>query len=132
MLLLVFSFLVDAKPSQQEWVGMASYYHIKFHGRKTASGEIFDNQKLTAANNFLKLGTIVKVTNLKNKQSVVVIINDRMARHNKRLIDLSEFAAKQLGYYNHGLCKVKLELANTHEVKFFKAALSIDSTILHE
>lgn len=127
-MLLLFSIFVDAKTSQNEWVGMASYYHIKFDGRKTASGEIFSSQKLTAANNFLKLGTRVKVTNLKNKNSVIVLINDRMARHNKRLIDLSEFAAKQLGFYGHGLCKVRVEIDHPSEKEFKNAERQNDTT----
>jgi rare lipoprotein A len=99
-----------AQKDTSKWIGKASYYHVKFNGRKTSSGKLFNNDSLTAANNFLKLGTKVKVTNLKNKKSVVVTINDRMHARNKRLIDLSQEAAKQLGFIDEGVCMVSIEL----------------------
>lgn len=100
---------------QKSWTGIASYYHTKFNGRKTASGAIFSNQKLTAANNFLKLGTRVRVTNLKTGKEVVVVINDRLHARNKRLIDLSQAAAKELGFFGKGLCKVRIEVVETSD-----------------
>jgi rare lipoprotein A len=90
--------------------GMASFYSNKFNGRKTANGEIFNNQKLTAAHNTLPLGTYVRVTNLRNKRSVVVKINDRLHHKNKRIIDLSRTAATKLGYIKSGLTRVKVEV----------------------
>ena len=109
-LLLIVCFNVSfAQPQKHVWTGTASYYHTKFNGRKTFSGERFDNRKLTAANNFLPIGSRVKVTNLRNNKSVVVTVNDRMNARNRRLIDLSAEAAKQLGFYNKGLCKVRVE-----------------------
>src|SRR5262249_32878459 len=90
--------------------GTASFYGGKFHGKKTASGEVFDKTKLTGAHNGLPLGTWVKVTNLKNKRTVVVKITDRMSPKNKRLIDLSRAAAEKLGYISAGLTKVKVEV----------------------
>ena len=95
--------------------GTASFYANKFHGRKTANGEIFSQQKLTAACNTINMNTWVKVTNLRNKKTVVVKINDRMHPKNKRLIDLSHAAAKQLGYTGHGLAKVKVEVLGNHK-----------------
>ena len=95
---------------QSVWEGIASYYHAKFNGRKTASGEKFSNEALTAANNFLKFGTRVRVTNLKNGKTVDVVINDRMNARNKRLIDLSATAARALGFFGRGLCRVKIEI----------------------
>ncbi len=100
---------------QSSWTGIASYYHNKFNGRKTASGAIFSNQKFTAANNFLKLGTQVRVTNLKNGKEVLVVINDRLHARNKRLIDLSQAAAKELGFLGKGLCKVRIEVVETSD-----------------
>jgi rare lipoprotein A len=91
------------------WKGTASYYHPKFNGRKTATGEIFSNEKLTAANNFLSLGTLVKVTNPHNGKSVVVKINDRMNASNKRLVDLSQAAAQKIGLIEQGIGEVTLE-----------------------
>ena len=89
--------------------GVASYYHNKFENRKTANGEVFSQQKMTAACNTLPLNSWVKVTNTKNKKSVILRINDRMHPKNKRLIDLSLVAAKQLKYTGHGLTRVKVE-----------------------
>jgi rare lipoprotein A len=99
----------QAVAQKNEATGTASYYHHKFHGRKTATGEKFDINGMTAASNTMPLGTLVKVTNLKNGNSVVVKINDRMNAKNKRLIDLSYKAAKELGFINSGICKVKVE-----------------------
>ena len=90
--------------------GLASFYSNKFNGRKTANGEIFNNQKLTAAHNTLPLGTYVRVTNLRNKRSVVVKINDRLHHKNKRIIDLSRVAATKLGFIKSGLTRVKVEV----------------------
>lgn len=98
----------SGKPKIQ--YGMASFYSNKFNGRKTANGEIFNNQKLTAAHNTLPLGTYVRVTNLRNKRSVIVKINDRLHYKNKRIIDLSRIAASKLGFISSGLTRVKLEV----------------------
>jgi rare lipoprotein A len=88
--------------------GVGSYYHNKFEGRLTATGDTFRQAKLTAASNTYPLGCWVKVTNLRNKKSVIVKINDRMHHQNPRLIDLSRTAAKRLGYTGHGLARVKV------------------------
>jgi rare lipoprotein A len=90
--------------------GVASYYHPKFQGRPTASGELYDQNKMTAAHNRLPMGTLVRVTNLRNKRSVIVRINDRLHHRNTRLIDLSRAAAAKLGYVARGLTKVKVEV----------------------
>ncbi|HEX4958040.1 MAG TPA: septal ring lytic transglycosylase RlpA family protein [Lacibacter sp.] len=99
-----------SKPKTRVQYGIASFYSNKFNGRKTASGEIFSQQKLTAAHNTLPLGTYVRVTNLRNKKSVVVKINDRLNARNKRLIDLSRAAASRLGFIKSGLTRVKIEV----------------------
>lgn len=108
-LLLVIN-MANAQQVTKQWTGTASYYHQKFEGCKTSSGAVFCNDELTAANNTLPLGSKVKVTNLQNNKTVIVLINDRMHRRNKRLIDLSAAAARQLGFYRQGLCKVRIEL----------------------
>ena len=90
--------------------GTASFYHNKFQNRKTATGENFDQKKYTAAHNGLPLNTWIKVTNLRNKKSVIVRVNDRLHRKNKRLVDLSRYAASELGYIHRGLTKVKVEV----------------------
>ena len=90
--------------------GVASYYHNKFQNRLTASGEKFDQQKLTAAHNGLPLNTWIRVTNLRNNKSVIVRVNDRLHRKNTRLVDLSNLAASNLGYLGNGLTNVKVEV----------------------
>lgn len=108
-LLLIFSLLIGNIPVKGDLFGTASYYHNKFQGRKTASGERYDKNKYTAACNKLPLGTIVEVTNIKNGKCIVVKINDRMGNKH-RLIDLSRIAAKDLGYLKQGLTKVKIKI----------------------
>jgi rare lipoprotein A len=90
--------------------GIASYYSDKFVGKPTANGETYSKEKLTAAHNALPLGTWVRVTNLSNKRSVVVRINDRLHHRNQRLVDLSRVAAARLGYIGKGLTRVKVEV----------------------
>jgi rare lipoprotein A len=90
--------------------GTASFYSNKFNGRKTANGEIFSQKKMTAAHNSLPLGTYVKVTNLRNKKTVIVRVNDRLNARNRRLIDLTRTAAQQLGFIKSGLTRVKVEI----------------------
>ena len=90
--------------------GTASFYARKFNGRKTASGAIYNSTKYTAACNVLPLNTWIKVTNLNNKKSVIVLINDRLNAKNKRLVDLSRYAAQDLGYIGRGLTRVKVEV----------------------
>ena len=90
--------------------GVASYYHGKFQGRLTASGELYDQEKMTAAHNRLPLGTKIKVTNLRNKRSVIVKVNDRLHHRNTRLVDLSRAAAARLGYIGRGITRVKVEV----------------------
>lgn len=110
--------------------GIASFYHDKFEGRKTATGEIFDNEKFTAACNKLKLGTYVKVTNVSNGEYVYVKINDRMAAANKRLIDLAEVAAYKLGFHKKGITKVNVEIVPEEEGRLGILAQNGDATEL--
>lgn len=90
--------------------GMASFYSNKFNGRKTASGEIFSQNKFTCACNVLPLGTWIKVTNLRNGRSVVVKTNDRLHPKMKRIVDLTRAAAQKIGYISSGLTRVKVEV----------------------
>jgi rare lipoprotein A len=90
--------------------GLASFYHNKFIGRKTANGEIFSQKKLTCACNVLPLGTWIRVTNMRNGRTVVVKTNDRLHPRMKRIIDLSRAAAVQLGYVSNGVTRVKVEV----------------------
>jgi rare lipoprotein A len=92
--------------------GQASFYSNKFNGRRTASGETFDQKKLTCACNVLPLGTWVKVTNLRNGRSAIVKVNDRIHPKMRRIVDLSRAAALKLGYVSNGLTRVKVELVD--------------------
>lgn len=86
--------------------GKASFYSLKFEGRKTATGSKFSHQNYTAASNTFPLGTLVLVTNPKNKQFVVVKINDRMSKSMSkkgRIVDLTRLAAKELGIFKLGI-----------------------------
>lgn len=90
----------------------ASYYHDKFNGRKTASGEIFSNSKFTAANRTLPFGTNIKVTNLNNGKQVIVKINDRGPFHASRALDISKAAFDEIGDINHGTIPVEYEIVD--------------------
>jgi len=90
-------------------IGYASYYADAMNGRRTASGEIYDNKKYTAAHLSLPFGTMVRVTMLQNGKSVIVKINDRGSYVKGRVIDLSFAAARKLGLIRAGIAKVKIE-----------------------
>jgi rare lipoprotein A (peptidoglycan hydrolase) len=95
--------------------GVASWYGNPYHGRATSSGEIYDMHALTAAHNRLPLGTVVKVTNLENKKSVVVKINDRGPFKRRRIIDLSYAAAQAISMIGPGSVKVRVEVVTWGE-----------------
>jgi rare lipoprotein A len=90
--------------------GIASYYGVPYHGRQTASGEVFNMNELTAAHPTLKFGAKVKVTHLANNRSVTVRINDRGPFVKGRIIDLSKAAAAELQMVQRGLAEVKIEI----------------------
>ncbi|WP_246534993.1 septal ring lytic transglycosylase RlpA family protein [Methylomonas paludis] len=96
-------------------IGIASYFNDKFHGHRTASGERYDKHDLTAAHATLPFGTVIHVVNLKNNQSVDVRINSRAHRSNRRLLDLSKQAAKELGFLQAGIAKVKITVVSLGE-----------------
>jgi rare lipoprotein A len=98
-----------ASQSTYKEVGEASWYGPGFHGRKTASGKIFNQRDMTAAHPRLPLGTEVEVTNLENKKKVEVEITDRGPYVKDRVIDLSREAAKKLDMKEEGISKVKIE-----------------------
>lgn len=89
--------------------GLASWYGPTFHGRKTANGEIFDRNALTAAHTTMPLPSYAKVTNLENGRSMIVRVNDRGPFHGNRVIDLSERVATMLDTKSAGIGKVKVE-----------------------
>ena len=94
-----------------EEIGIASWYGPGFHGKKTANGEIFDQNKVSAAHRTLPMPSIVRVTNLDNgKVLPKVRVNDRGPFAGNRIIDLSKKAAQELGFVNTGIAKVKVEI----------------------
>lgn len=91
-------------------VGTASWYGGKFHGRRTANGETFNKFAYTAAHKKIKMGTVVRVTNLENGESVNVRINDRGPYHGKRVLDLSRAAAQEIDMIDTGTGKVRIDV----------------------
>jgi len=89
--------------------GKASYYADKYHGRTTASGEVFNQQALSAAHQTLGFGSRVKVTNIANNKSVIVTINDRGPFIRGRIIDLSKKAFTQIASVKQGVIDVTVE-----------------------
>jgi rare lipoprotein A len=93
--------------------GKASWYGKPFHGRLTANGERYNMYAMTAAHRTYALGTILKVTSLKNWRSVIVKVNDRGPFYRSRDVDLSYAAAKKLGFVKKGVEKVKIEVLSS-------------------
>lgn len=91
-------------------VGEASYYHDKFQGRPTASGEPYNREELTAAHRTLPFGTLLRVTRVDTKQSVLVRINDRGPFKANRIVDLSRKAAQEIDLLRAGIAQVKIEI----------------------
>lgn len=90
--------------------GLASWYGPGFHGRKTSSGEIYDQYKPTCAHKLLPMHTMVRVTNLRNNRSVKLRVNDRGPFVSGRIVDLSLYGAKMIGVYGRGTAPVRLEV----------------------
>ncbi|UQB68767.1 septal ring lytic transglycosylase RlpA family protein [Epilithonimonas zeae] len=103
----IYSFKSDATDAKTSF---ASFYHDKFNGRKTASGEIFNNSELTAANRTLPFGTEVKITNLISGKSVVVKVNDRGPYHSSRAFDLSKAAFSSIADTRKGTIAIEYEI----------------------
>jgi rare lipoprotein A len=103
-------------PTRKYQVGKASWYGRRFQNKKTASGEPYDMNDLTAAHRKLPLGSWVRVTNLKNARWVIVRINDRGPVAKSRIIDLSYGAAKMLGMRSRGISSVRLDIVETPTV----------------
>jgi rare lipoprotein A len=97
-------------------VGVASWYGPGFHGRRTASGEVYDQDALTAAHRSLPFGTRVRVTNLENGRAVEVRINDRGPFVGGRVIDVSRAAARVIGLIGPGVARVRLDVASAPAV----------------
>jgi len=89
-------------------IGTASYYGPGFHGRRTASGERFNMNALTAAHRHYPFGTMLRVTNLRNQRATIVRVNDRGPFHKRRVLDLSKGAAREIGLTGTGSVKVEV------------------------
>lgn len=108
----------ELEPSSKAYqIGKASWYGGMFQGKATASGEDYDMYEFTAAHRELPLGTVVKVTNLKNQKSVIVRINDRGPVTPGRIIDLSYSAARTLDMHRNGLQKVRIDVVEPQDVE---------------
>lgn len=111
MLFLVTMLLASQSLAMGVQQGKASYYHYNSPKvRLTANGEKFDSNKLTAAHKTLPFGTKVKVTNLKNNKSIIVMINDRGPFIKSRVIDVTKHGAEKLDFIKLGVVPVKLEV----------------------
>jgi rare lipoprotein A len=117
-------------PPDRVQTGLASWYGPEFHGKKTASGEIFNMYQLTAAHRTLPLGSYVMVTNLRNGKSVRVRINDRGPFVRGRIIDLSYAAAKLIDLIGPGVAPVKVELLDRKEVMVEKEMSIMNGKII--
>jgi rare lipoprotein A len=104
--------------------GVASWYGPNFHGKRTANGEIFNKNDLTAAHRTLQMPSIIRVTNMANGRAVILRVNDRGPFAHDRVIDVSERAASLLGFKNHGTARVKIEVLQNESLQVAQAARS--------
>ena len=100
--------------------GISSFYAEDFHGKLTANGEIYDMYGVTAAHKTLPLNTVCRVTNLANKKSLILRINDRGPYIKGRILDCSYGAAKKLDFINQGTTKVKIEVIEWGDGKYMQ------------
>lgn len=125
------TFLLSSTIAQVQ-TGKASFYADKFDGTPTASGEKYRHNKMTGAHKTLPFGTRVRVTNLGNKESVEVVINDRGPYVEDRIIDLSRAAAEKLGFVNQGLAEVTLEVIDPGDGKTSDPLKTVDNVLVDE
>ena len=106
------TYYVMPKPGNYREYGTASWYGTKFHGQSTSSGEPYDMYQLTAAHRSLPIPSYVRITNLDNKKTAIVRVNDRGPFHSERLIDVSYAAAVKLGFADRGTARVVVEVVD--------------------
>ena len=122
---LAFNCILNSVKAQDEYCS-ASYYHTKFEGRGTSNGEVFRNNKFTAAHKNLPFGTWVKLTNTKNDSVCFVRVNDRLPQSSKRCIDLTQEAARQINMIQAGVARVKFEVVEEIIVpEKYKSAIEV-------
>jgi rare lipoprotein A len=112
-------------PSETMQTGLASWYGPDFHGKTTSSKEVYDMNDLTAAHRSLPFGTYVMVTNLDNRKSIIVRINDRGPFIEGRIIDLSYAAAKTLDMVGPGVVPVRIEVLEEYSPKISSQKFSV-------
>ncbi len=112
---------VPRQDTSYDKIGIASWYGKRFHGRRTANGEIYDMNALTAAHPTLPMPTRVRVTNLENGRQLVLRVNDRGPFANGRIIDVSRRAARLLGFERKGIARVRVEYVSRAPVETFVA-----------
>ena len=108
------------KKNKKVIIGESSFYADDFHGKITANGETYDMYGLTAAHKTLPLNTIIRVTNLSNKKSITLRVNDRGPYVKGRILDCSYGAAIKLDFINQGVAKVKIEVIEWGDNKYMK------------
>jgi rare lipoprotein A len=131
-LLAIFQLFTAFILCAQVQTGKASFYADKFEGSPTASGEKYKHNKLTAAHRSLPFGTVVRVTNVANNETVEVVINDRGPFVDNRVIDLSKSAAEKLGFINQGLADVKVEVIDAGDGKGKTQTVRVDHVTVEE
>ncbi|MFC6978412.1 septal ring lytic transglycosylase RlpA family protein [Microbulbifer taiwanensis] len=109
--------------------GHASWYGTKFHGRRTANGEVYNMYAMSAAHKTLPLPSYAKVTNLENGRSVIVRVNDRGPFVPGRIIDLSYTAAQKLGYLNKGVARVEVEAFDPDSLPAAGETLAVEKDV---
>lgn len=108
IVLLLFCFKGSSVLYAQE-EGLASFYHHRFHGKKSASGRVHDLDEHVAAHRTYPFGTFLRVTNLKNMRTTIVCVTDRGPFRKGRIIDVSAVVAEELGFKKHGITQVRVE-----------------------
>ena len=108
------------KNKKKVMIGESSFYADDFHGKITANGETYDMYGLTAAHKTLPLNTMIRVTNLSNKKSITLRVNDRGPYAKGRILDCSYGAAIKLDFINEGVAKVKIEVIEWGDNKYMK------------
>ena len=129
---LVLSLCACGVSLAQIQTGKASFYADSFEGNPTASGEKYRASKFTAAHKTLPFGTVVKVTNLANKESVNVTINDRGPYVEGRVIDLSKAAAEKLNFFSKGIADVSIEVVDEGDGKGQTIPVMVDHVVVEE
>ncbi len=105
-----------------EQTGIASWYGPGFHGKRTANGETFDENELTAAHKTLQMPSLVRVTNLENGRSIVLRVNDRGPFSKGRILDVSKRGAELLGFKNQGTARIKLQVLSQESLQIAEMA----------